>query len=47
MNEIELTVYEQIKEIEELIFNNEELEQLESIVDKFNKVFYSINHLCY
>lgn len=41
MNELELTADEQVKELEDFIFNNEELEKLESIVDKFN-IFSSL-----
>jgi hypothetical protein len=41
MNEIELPPLEQVKLLEDFIFNNEELEALESIVDKFN-IFSSL-----
>lgn len=41
MNDIELTIPEQVKELEDLIFNNKELEKLESIIDKFN-IFSSL-----
>jgi O-succinylbenzoate synthase len=38
---IELTGEDQVKELENFIFNNEALEKLESIVDKFN-IFSSL-----
>lgn len=41
MNEIELTTSEQVRELEEFILSNKELEKLESIVDKFN-IFSSL-----
>jgi len=41
MNEVELTTTLQVKELEEFILNNKELEKLESIVDKFN-IFSSL-----
>lgn len=41
MSDAELTTEEQEKALEEFIFNNEDLENLESIVDKFN-IFSSL-----
>lgn len=41
MKETDLSLEEQVKELEGFIFNNEELEKLESIVDKFN-IFSSL-----
>ena len=41
MKETDLTVEEQVKELEGFIFNNKELEKLESIEDKFN-IFSSL-----
>lgn len=41
MKETDLTVEEQVKELESFIFNNKELEKLESIEDKFN-IFSSL-----
>jgi hypothetical protein len=41
MNEESLTVAEQVKELENFIFDNPELEKLEAIVDKFN-IFSSL-----
>jgi len=41
MKETDLTLEEQVKELEGFIFNNKELEQLESIEDKFN-IFSSL-----
>jgi hypothetical protein len=41
MSEHELTPQEQVKLLEDFIFNNEDLEALESIVDKFN-IFSSL-----
>ena len=36
MSELQITSEEQVKLLEHFIYNNEELEELESIVDKFN-----------
>lgn len=41
MSELEITSEEQVKLLEHFIYNNEELEELESIVDKFN-IFSSL-----
>jgi hypothetical protein len=41
MSEEELTIEEQVKFLEDFIYNNEELESLEAIVDKFN-IFSSL-----
>ena len=41
MSDVEMSIDAQVKELEQFVFNNETLEKLESIVDKFN-IFSSL-----